>query len=159
MSCIWEFASTPKSPKSVRASVKSPKIAKKAVDGLSRSLQSGPLESAFPPRNQTWKHTFWTGTRKPNSYPSSPRLFENDIETSRHPDLGSDRRKSAVVRALPRDEDRALAGRSKRRTRSATSTRSGGRRKIETAGEGQRLLLSFDGKEYKEKELSQIALL
>ena len=30
---------------------------------------------------------------------------------------------------------------------------------IETAGEGKRLLLSFDGKEYKEKELSQMQLL
>jgi hypothetical protein len=60
-----------KSPKGVRASVKSPKIAKKAVDGLSRSLQSRSklVESPFPPRNQTWKQTFWTGTRKPNSYP------------------------------------------------------------------------------------------
>ena len=49
----------------------SPKIAKKAVDGLSRSLQSRSklVESPFPPRNQTWKQTFWTGTRKSNSYP------------------------------------------------------------------------------------------
>ena len=46
-------------------------IAKKAVDGLSRFLQSRSklVESPFPPRNQTWKQTFWTGTRKPNSYP------------------------------------------------------------------------------------------
>jgi hypothetical protein len=46
-------------------------IAKKAVDGLSRSLQSRSklVESPFPPRNQTWKHTFWTGTRKPNPIP------------------------------------------------------------------------------------------
>ncbi|HEY5768531.1 MAG TPA: hypothetical protein VIS71_01680 [Terrimicrobium sp.] len=27
------------------------------------------VESPFPPRNQTWKQTFWTGTREPNSYP------------------------------------------------------------------------------------------
>jgi hypothetical protein len=50
--------------------VKAPKIAKKAVDGLSRFLQSRSklVESPFSPRNQTWKQTFWTGTRKPNSY-------------------------------------------------------------------------------------------
>ena len=47
-------------------------IAKKAVDGLSRFLQSRSklVESPFPPRNQTWKQTFWTGSRKPNSYPN-----------------------------------------------------------------------------------------
>jgi hypothetical protein len=47
------------------------KSPKKAVDGLSRSLQSRSklVESPFPPRNQTWKQTFWTGTRKPNSFP------------------------------------------------------------------------------------------
>ena len=45
--------------------------AKKAVDRFSRSLQSRSklVESPFPPQNQTWKQTFWTGTRKPNSYP------------------------------------------------------------------------------------------
>ena len=44
-------------------------LAKKAVDGLSRSLQSRfkLVESPFPPRNQTCKQTFWAGTRKPNS--------------------------------------------------------------------------------------------
>jgi hypothetical protein len=63
----------PKSLKGVRASVKSPKIVKKAVDGLSRFLQSRSklVESPFPPRSQTWKQTFWTGTQKPNSYPKS----------------------------------------------------------------------------------------
>jgi hypothetical protein len=55
------------------AGVKLDEIAKKAVDGLSRSLQSRSklVESTFPPQNQTWKQTFWTGTRKPNSYPSN----------------------------------------------------------------------------------------
>jgi hypothetical protein len=58
-----------KSPKGVRASVESPNIAKKAVDGLSRFLQSSSklVESPFPQRNQNLEGDVLNRTRKPNS--------------------------------------------------------------------------------------------
>jgi hypothetical protein len=60
-------------PKKPKRRPRQREIAKKAVDGLSGFLKSRSklVESPFPPRNQTWKETFWTGTRKPNSYPYS----------------------------------------------------------------------------------------
>ena len=70
-------------PKKPKRRPRQREIAKKAVDGLSGFLQSRSklVESPFPPRNQTWKQTFWTGTRKPNFYPSKSKFLSLD-----HPD-------------------------------------------------------------------------
>ena len=54
--------------------------AQNGVDSRSGILQTPKelVESPFPLRNQTWKETFCSWTRKPNSYPLSLGL-ENQI--------------------------------------------------------------------------------
>jgi hypothetical protein len=50
--------------------------AQNGVDSRSGILQTPKelVESPFPLRNQTWKETFCSWTRKPNSYPLSLRI-------------------------------------------------------------------------------------
>ena len=76
------MASKPMSPhpKKPKRRPRQREIAKKAVDGLSGFLQSrSKLESPFSTANQTWKETFWAGTRKLKSYPFAESLHQVSV--------------------------------------------------------------------------------
>ena len=82
---IWAYSPTPRavrrsrSPSTSRSTTTCPpREAQNGVGSRSGILQTPKelVESLFPLRNQTWKETFCSWTRKPNSYP-----FTSGVQT------------------------------------------------------------------------------